>query len=97
MSKTVDLSIFTEDHISAVINILQYIKSHPGHLDKVIEVLDDAIVQLQETSSYDLDTMILKGGEVCISLDHSHSKDCYHGEDLYFCTPPYTKLIVSKV
>lgn len=77
--------------------MLQYIKNHPGHLDKVIEVLDNTVAQLQETSSYDLDTMTLKNGEVCISLDHSHSKDCYHGSDLYFCTPPYTKLILSKV
>lgn len=77
MSKTIDLSIFTEDHISAVINILQYIKSHPGHLDKVIKVLDDGIVELQRTDSFTPGTLTLKGGEVVFKLKHWHTMSCY--------------------
>jgi len=82
MSKKIDLSIFTEDHISAVINILQYIKSHPGHLDKIIDVLDDGIVELQYTDSLTPGTLTLKSGEVVLELEHNHSKWCYDcGQD----------------
>lgn len=77
MSKTIDLSHFTEDHLSAVINILQYIKSHPGHLDKIIEVLDDGIVELQGVDGFTLGPLTLKGAEAVLELKHYHDLSCW--------------------
>jgi len=82
MPKQIDLSRCTDDRLGAVIQVLQYIKSHPGHLDKVIDVLDDGIVELQDTDSLTLGVLTLKGGEVVLELEHNHSKWCYDcGQD----------------
>jgi len=67
-----------ESILTLLIEVLKYVKDRPGYIDKLIELLDEWRVHLQETNNQvDLDHLDLRGGQAKLVFEHCHNKWCY--------------------
>ncbi len=69
-----------ENVLTLLIEVLKYVKDRPGYATKLIDLLDQGRVHIQETNDQmDMDHLELKGGQARLVFEHCHSKYCYDG------------------
>lgn len=80
--------------LTALIEVLSYIKDRPGHIPATIKALDEALYELNEDDNAILDSLVLYSGEIEVKIEHCHDKWCF--KDGFDCLKGI-KTITEKV